>query len=246
MENLIPINLLEKQLQETTEFASGKLLDVGCGNKPFSHLFHQKVERIFGLDSLTTMKCDLERGIDVCGNLLDLPYKSNVFDTILCLRVLEHIPDPLRAFSEMYRVLKNGGHLILSTLQTYELHGDPYDFYRYTQYGLQYIAETNGFHVVYVKQRGGLGAFTTYFITRIIALVLIAIDGFLSKIIQKLHPCKRNNIIFNPLTKILIAFPQKVYSYLVSRRRLLPKYLQMYLDKQGKLFTLGHTTVCRK
>jgi len=87
-----------------------------------------------------------------------LPFKDAVFDTVLCNEVLEHVPEPARLMAEVARVLKPGGVLLLTTPQTWGLHMEPYDFYRYTKYGLRYLAEKSGLEVIEVAPTCGLWA----------------------------------------------------------------------------------------
>jgi len=49
---------------------------------------------------------------DVVADICDLPFQDNQYDLILCNHVLEHIPNDLKAMTELYRVLKKGGTLI--------------------------------------------------------------------------------------------------------------------------------------
>ncbi len=85
-----------------------------------------------------------------------LPVRDAVFDTVLCNEVLEHVPEPAILISEAARVLKPGGILILTTPQTWGLHLEPQDFYRYTRYGLCYLAEKSGLEVIEVTPTCGL------------------------------------------------------------------------------------------
>jgi SAM-dependent methyltransferase len=96
--------------------------------------------------------------VDICGDGLAMPFRANVFDTVLCNQVLEHVPEPRLLVSEIVRVLKPSGILLLTAPQTWGLHREPDDFYRYTKYGLRYLAETNGLRVVDITPTCGLWA----------------------------------------------------------------------------------------
>ncbi|OGQ96076.1 MAG: hypothetical protein A2521_13285 [Deltaproteobacteria bacterium RIFOXYD12_FULL_57_12] len=150
---------IEKQgilslLLSARQFARGRLLDVGCGKKPYRILFDGIVDEYLGID--------LSRGndsaVDACGSALDLPVLTESVETILCTQVLEHLPDPKQAVLEMYRVLKKGGHLILTAPMVWELHGEPFDYFRFTPYGLETLARSSGFEVVYIKATTGVWA----------------------------------------------------------------------------------------
>ncbi|RJS78529.1 SAM-dependent methyltransferase [Methanophagales archaeon] len=143
-------------LIEAKKYAKGKLLDMGCGSKPYELIFSDVVDEYVGIDlppSKSTSKS--ENRADVYGSVLDLPFESESFDTILSTQVLEHVPEPKRMLEEAYRVLKKGGYLILTAPMTWGLHEIPNDYYRYTKYGLKYLAESVGFKIVYIKPRAG-------------------------------------------------------------------------------------------
>jgi SAM-dependent methyltransferase len=60
--------------------------------------------------------------------------------------------------AEMARVLKPGGYLLLTAPQTWGLHREPHDYYRYTRYGLSYQAQKGGLDVIEVAPTCGLWA----------------------------------------------------------------------------------------
>jgi len=142
---------LRQSLQKSANFAKGWLLDLGCGGLPYRDIFHH-VERYIGLDLPAN---DLA---DVHGDGMALPVRDEVFHTVLCNQVLEHVPEPSMLMAEMVRVLRPGGVLLLTTPQTWGLHRKPNDFYRYTEYGLRYLAEKRGLEVVEVIPTCGLSA----------------------------------------------------------------------------------------
>lgn len=132
-------------------YAHGKLLDVGCGAQPYKIIFKDVVESHIGIDLPFTGPMT----IDAFGSVFELPVRSNSCDTVLCTQVLEHLPEPHRAFDEIYRVLKNGGCLMLTAPMAWELHAEPYDFFRFTKHGLRSLAVISGFEVVYIEATSG-------------------------------------------------------------------------------------------
>lgn len=107
-------------------------LDIGCSNSPYSKFFPNRI----GLD--------MNRGkeVDVVGDAHNQPFKDNEFDIILCTEVLEHLSEPKMAISEMRRLLKQNGKLLLTTRFIFPLHDTPQDYYRYTIYGLRELFKT--------------------------------------------------------------------------------------------------------
>lgn len=134
-----------------TQFSKGDVLDIGCGNKPYEPLFKEVSTSYTGCD---VVQSDLQK-VDVICPATRLGFTDERFDTVFSTQVIEHVDDPFQMLKESFRVLKKGGYLILSAPFTWELHEEPYDYYRYTKYGLQAMLEKQGFQVVQIKPNGG-------------------------------------------------------------------------------------------
>ncbi|MBS1580116.1 MAG: class I SAM-dependent methyltransferase [Bacteroidetes bacterium] len=93
--------------------------------------------------------------LDIKGDLRNIPLDNNSVDIIICIQVLEHVPEPWTVLKEFNRILKQGGYLFLTCPQGVPLHQEPYDFYRYTKHGLQYLFSTSGFSVIWMKPQKG-------------------------------------------------------------------------------------------
>ena len=132
--------------------ATGWLLDIGCGSRPYQHLF-EHVSRYVGID-IPSPYCK----VDAFADGMHLPFQDATFDTVLCNQVLEHVCEPHRLISEIERVLKPGGTLMLTTPQVWGLHHEPHDFFRYTKYGLTHLAQAHGLIVVTVAPTCGMWA----------------------------------------------------------------------------------------
>ena len=119
----------------------GVILDVGAKNSPY--LRYLSPARYVRLDispeSHPTIVCDLH----------DIKLKSRSIDTVLATEVLEHLYNPDKTIAEIYRVLKPGGTLIISTRFIYPYHPDPKDYYRYTQDSLNFLLEKFSSKVIY-------------------------------------------------------------------------------------------------
>jgi SAM-dependent methyltransferase len=101
------------------------ILDAGCANGRF--LSNTAPDQEFvGMDiSLEMVKLarrDLGRGLFVVGELERLPFPDGTFDTVICSRVLQHIHDQQAAISEMARVTRSGGSVVVLTLNSWTLH----------------------------------------------------------------------------------------------------------------------------
>ncbi len=128
----------------------GSLLDLGCGNSPYRPLLTNVLHYV-PYDLTTTASRP-----DVVGVAQNLPFHSCSFDSVLCTQVLEHVPDPWYMLKEVHRVLRPGGKLLLSAPQAWRLHEEPFDFYRYTKYGLHYLVQEAGLQMIETIPQGGV------------------------------------------------------------------------------------------
>lgn len=137
-------------LLQAKGYAKGTVLDIGCGNKPYKIIFSGNDKKYIGTDiSVSKNSPD----VNVTASALELPFKTQAFDTALSIQVLEHVPEPKKMLEEIYRVLKKNSFLILTAPMSWQLHETPNDYYRFTTYGLRYLAESAGFKIIYIKAR---------------------------------------------------------------------------------------------
>ena len=134
-----------------SNYAKGKILDVGCGNKPYESLFNTNKENYIGCDVVQSS----ENKVDVLCKATDIKLESNSFDTVFSTQVMEHVDNSDAMMKECNRVLKPGGAFILSVPLCWELHEEPYDFFRFTKYGLKELCERNNFDVIEIMPNGG-------------------------------------------------------------------------------------------
>jgi SAM-dependent methyltransferase len=127
-----------------------RVLDVGCGDRPYRDLFPDAV----GFDVPGNPHADLHGLID------SIPVENASFDVVLCLQVLEHVPDPAAAVRELRRVVRPGGRVLLSTHGIYPFHPNPDDLWRWTHQGLERLFLTNG-EWASVTVRPGAGTVST-------------------------------------------------------------------------------------
>jgi SAM-dependent methyltransferase len=135
--------------------ARGVLLDAGCGQKPYSELFARRVEVHIGLE-LSPDSAYRGHQADIFGDVTALPIASGSIQTVLCTEVLEHLKSPRAALEEFFRVLQDGGLLILTAPFAFLLH-DSQDYFRYSAQGLRAMLEASGFFVEAVRPITGTG-----------------------------------------------------------------------------------------
>jgi SAM-dependent methyltransferase len=149
------LTLLFRTLQRVVECewlpAGEKLLDFGCGNKPYQALFSTKFREHVGADFAGNPHADLSIGPNG-----ELAVEDQSFDCVLSTQVLEHVETPRAYLAEAHRVLKPGGALVLSTHGVWRYHPDPGDYWRWTIDGLQLEIYHGGFDVWWVQSVFGM------------------------------------------------------------------------------------------
>jgi 2-polyprenyl-3-methyl-5-hydroxy-6-metoxy-1,4-benzoquinol methylase len=148
----IHLYFLMKDIKEALDkYARKSLLDLGCGNKPYKEWYGPLTESSTGCDAVQSS----ENVVDTICLAKELPYQNEAFDTVFSTQVLEHVFEQQQMINEAARILKQNGCLILSVPFTWELHEEPYDFFRITKYGLKEMFEKSGFQIEYIKANGG-------------------------------------------------------------------------------------------
>lgn len=207
-------------------YAKGILLDIGCGRMPYKRALLPYIKKYIGLDSPETSKMYHGKDRpDIFADATKIPLPKASCDTILLLQVLEHLPEPQRAIEEIVRVLKPNGVLILSTIQSYPTHDEPYDFYRYTKYGIKHLLEKGGLKII--KHKGEGNVFTLSFQSFNVYLMLI---------LKSLTKQKNGKLIAAFLAPVFLCITT------VSNLITLPFLL---LDKKSK-FRIIHTVVAKR
>jgi SAM-dependent methyltransferase len=150
---LVQRHLLRDLRIALTAEARGVLLDVGCGARPYQPLLPAGV-RSFGVDAAPAAGTRA----DAWALAGALPFSAGAFDTVLCTQVLEHLPNPAAALAEVARVLAPGGRLVLTAPQTWSLHEEPHDYWRFTRFGLNQLCRDAGLVPRRVVAEGGFFA----------------------------------------------------------------------------------------
>ncbi len=160
--------------------ASGKLIDLGCGDVPLFQTYRDFVDQVFCVDWNDSIyidfKCDLSQA---------LPLVSNFFDTLILSEVLEHIPTPEQLWPEMSRILKPGGRLFISVPFYYGIHEAPHDYYRYTEHALRRFAHQAGMKIIVLEPLGGTPEILADLLAKHITVIPL-IGILISKLIQRI------------------------------------------------------------
>lgn len=195
----------------------GSLIDVGCGQKPYKGLF-TKVKSYKGIDFKSF---SINKDFDyyppdyyfdkTYERDYKLPFKDSFFDNSVSFQVLEHHPVPSKLISELIRVTRVGGYIIISVPFLGGIHEVPRDFQRYTKFGLLKLFEGTSAEVLAINNCGSLmstlvclfNEYVNYLAARkgifyLVALVLYPIDMVLqyaSLLVDKV--IVSDHIVFN-------------------------------------------------
>jgi len=131
---------------------SGRLLDFGCGRKPYENLFN--VVEYIGIDMENTGHQHKNSKIDVYYDGRNIPFANDSFDAVFCSEVFEHVFNLDEIVVEIRRVLKTNGRMLITVPFSWNEHEIPYDFARYTSFAITHILEKNGFEVMEFRKSG--------------------------------------------------------------------------------------------
>jgi SAM-dependent methyltransferase len=141
---------LAEWLQREGAASGGKrVLDVGCGVKPYYPFFAAAAEYV-GVDVKENVSADIVGAADA------IPVEDGSYDVVLCTQVLEHVDDPAAVVRELSRVTAPGGRVLASTHGVMLYHPNPQDLWRWTHTGLQRLFEgADGWEAVTVEPGAG-------------------------------------------------------------------------------------------
>jgi SAM-dependent methyltransferase len=128
---------LRAQADELRSGSLVRVLDVGCGVKPYYPFFADVASEYVGVDVVENPMAEL------LGSVEALPVEDASFDVVLCTQVLEHCEDPGQAVRELRRVTRPGGRVLASTHGVQVYHPSPVDYWRWTHEGLSRLFATN-------------------------------------------------------------------------------------------------------
>lgn len=131
---------------------SGRLLDFGCGRKPYENLF--SVDEYIGIDMEQTGHEHKNSKIDVYYDGKNIPFPDKSFESVFCSEVFEHVFNLDEIIMEINRVLKVGGKILITVPFSWNEHEVPYDFGRYTSFGIKHLLNKHGFDVLELQKSG--------------------------------------------------------------------------------------------
>ena len=208
----ITVYRLKKALEATIRplaIASVNCLDVGCGDRPYEYLFGQG--KYIGIDVGVSGRSTKLKKPELFYDGKNIPYSDNQFDLVLCTQVLEHVSDPFSLIKEMVRVCKQGGGVIISLPFVYQEHEQPFDYFRFTIFGITELIENAAMKVVSIRKD-----------STSIETLAILLNVY---IIKNLIP---GNRLAGYIFTLLLCFPIQLISLVLSR--FLPDNGELYLN----------------
>lgn len=122
------------------------ILDLGCGKKPYENLF-TKANSYIGLD-IKPENIIRNNRADIFYDGTNFPFSNQQFDIVICNQTLEHVENVNSFFSEIKRVLKKNGLILITVPFIWSEHEIPNDFRRFTSFGIKSFFEKNNFKIL--------------------------------------------------------------------------------------------------
>ncbi len=199
---------LYKNVSELIPNLYGKLLDVGCGTKPYENICN--VKEYIGLE-IDDEGNRQHKFADAFYDGNTIPFDNKTFDSVISNQVFEHVFNPNEFLKEINRVIKKDGILLLTVPFVWDEHEQPYDYARYTSFGLKHILEKNGFKILeHRKSNNG------------IEVVFQLLNDYIYKVISS------KNLYFNLITSLLLMAPVNIIGLILSK--ILHGNNDLYLD----------------
>jgi len=187
--SIVAGELLLRQVLAARPYLRGRLLDVGCGRRPYALIYESLVDISIGTEVAFSPHGTAEA--DVICYADRPPFSNSCFDTILCTEVLEHTQQPFQVMQELARVLKPGGCLLLSTPFIYPIHEAPHDYWRFTAHGLEALCQWARLSPIYIRSKGGP---TATLVSLVISLAVRCANA-LSKLLGLPQPLRERRAI---------------------------------------------------
>ena len=184
---IIRKGLINGVIEISDHVKEGKLLDVGCGSKPYKEIFD--VDEYIGIDIEVSGHDHSSSDIDMYYDGKEIPFSDNFFDHVFCSEVLEHVFNIDELLNEINRVLKDGGTFSFTCPFVWDEHEQPYDFARYTSSAIDHLLSKHGFELIKLSKS------TFYFQT-----VMQMLSAYVYQ-----HVLPKNKLVRVLLTPVLVA-----------------------------------------
>ena len=166
-------------MNKIKSFLTGKILEIGCGIGNFTKTLLE-FGQVYGIDIREDYVNETKKILKTNGAKIGLGdiekggyfFRGEKFDSIVCINVLEHIRDDVRALRNMYNLLKKGGVLILIIPAHPFLYGEIDraigHFRRYTKKDISFKLDEYGFYIQKFRTLNFIGAIGWFISGRIL------------------------------------------------------------------------------
>lgn len=152
--NWLTVKINNRSLAQNLHLVKGRVVDLGCGTTPYKEDILSVADEYIGVDWQNSLHDQTH--VDVFADLCDrLPFEDAYADTVTSFQVMEHLPEPEIFLSESFRILKPGGKLLLTVPFMWHVHEAPYDYFRYTRHGLEYLLKKHHFTQIKIDETTG-------------------------------------------------------------------------------------------
>jgi SAM-dependent methyltransferase len=141
---------LRREIAAVAPAFSGRVLDIGCGSQPYRACFGD-VDYI-GIEVSQASVHGSAKRADTYFDGLNIPLRDGSVQHVLCTQVLEHVFQPDQFLEDVRRVLAPGGSMLLTVPFLWDEHEQPYDYARYSSFGLRHLAKVHGFEVALARR----------------------------------------------------------------------------------------------
>lgn len=188
----------------------GRVLDVGCGTKPYHSLF-KNVAQYDGIEIDNPYNRKFKQA-DFFYDGGEFPILSEIYDGVVCNQVLEHVFNPNQFLSEINRILKKDGMLLLTVPFVWDEHEQPWDYARYSSFGLKSLLKENGLEIIVHHKTNADARVLFQLINAYLFKILMTSNGKLNML--------SNALLIAPFTLLGIVFG-----------KVLPSNADLYLDQ---------------
>ncbi|MBW4487534.1 MAG: class I SAM-dependent methyltransferase [Trichocoleus desertorum ATA4-8-CV12] len=199
---------LINHITDLSQHIHGKTLDIGCGQKPYRSLFH--VSEYLGLE-IDSPENRVHKSADYFYDGGVFPFEDKQFDSIVINQVFEHVFNPDHFLIEVRRVIKPKGKLLITVPFIWDEHEQPFDYARYSSFGLRFILEKNGFEIKECRKS-----------VNDIRVIFQLINTYLYK------KTNTTNKYLNFLVVLFLIAPFNIFGELLGK--ILPTNEDLYLD----------------
>lgn len=186
----------------------GKVLDIGCSQKPYQSLC--RFTEYIGLE-IDTQENRSHKKADYFYDGKTMPFEDKSFDSLISSQVFEHVFNPNEFLKETNRVLKIGGMFLVTVPFVWDEHEQPFDYARYSSFGLKHILNENGFEII--EQRKSVNN---------LGVIFQLVNAYIYKITLT------KSLYINLLTTLILMAPVNIVGLILSK--ILPKNNDLYLD----------------